>query len=628
MSEESDAFENTTLLHGTAQTAPLHPKHDPSHHDFVDESMWCITRKDLHHFEEEVRKALKNGTIKEDPDFPDKDFHNPKVGPNMYNVNRDLIKPMTAMAGGMSWALMREPDGRRCDVFASHSWKEGVFEFTRKVRQVWPADATNMYVCFLANPQNGDINLLLKGRSLKEVPFAKALRTASYVVLVPNKTCSIYTRLWCVFELYLALKAIRDDPESKMRIKLPWVASHGCVAVGTLPAVMLIPLPTAFFAYYYLGSRIGILLGPLMWQLVTFSFTATMTAVMRWATDVAWHHQWLSRKSSMGIMICWEYLEFFLGGLAAGLGMWHFHGRSGDVSNRTQVKEVAAHFGEQSFGIKKWEPGEVVPLTLLILSLFSMYTYKIFMVLVRDVVEREGHELQTEHSSVKDAVCSDLGDQENILSYIRGEEDDIDQLIDDLKLVGRYDRMVDYMLKKGMHPSTIRDSVNPFKICLGCVAFEFWWITDLRSHNLSLIAATVPLCSISLVMFIVFRRSAFRHCALKFDDRYIFAVNTFAYWGVGFAMTSNHRLFFNREAVADLDMSLHTAWLQLLFLVGMLVTDAFFYSGAFGAVKKCIHQSYVGLVSRIGQVRFAQEGELLDDSRDSYAPVDRRSMPI
>eukprot|EP00913_Durusdinium_trenchii_P021179 g19900.t1 len=45
------------------------------------------------------------------------------------------IKPVTAAAGNVSWALMKNPDGLPCDVFITHAWAEGLLlplEFARK----------------------------------------------------------------------------------------------------------------------------------------------------------------------------------------------------------------------------------------------------------------------------------------------------------------------------------------------------------------------------------------------------------------------------------------------------------------------------------------------------------------
>lgn len=48
-----------------------------------------------------------------------------KYGPSIYSVNEQYIKPVTADAGKMSWALMMNPEGLDCDLFVSHAWQEG-----------------------------------------------------------------------------------------------------------------------------------------------------------------------------------------------------------------------------------------------------------------------------------------------------------------------------------------------------------------------------------------------------------------------------------------------------------------------------------------------------------------------
>ena len=59
-------------------------------------------------------------------------------GPSIYTVNEQYIKPITRFHGKMSWALMRNPAGLDCDMFISHAWLEGIFEFLRKVLHSWP----------------------------------------------------------------------------------------------------------------------------------------------------------------------------------------------------------------------------------------------------------------------------------------------------------------------------------------------------------------------------------------------------------------------------------------------------------------------------------------------------------
>ena len=46
-------------------------------------------------------------------------------GPDLYEVNEHFVKPLTSAAGGMSYALMKHPQGLLCEVFISHAWAEG-----------------------------------------------------------------------------------------------------------------------------------------------------------------------------------------------------------------------------------------------------------------------------------------------------------------------------------------------------------------------------------------------------------------------------------------------------------------------------------------------------------------------
>ncbi|CAE7939046.1 unnamed protein product, partial [Symbiodinium necroappetens] len=102
----------------------------------------------------------------------------------------------------MSWALMRNPNGLDCDLFISHAWQEGLFEFMTKVLHSWPPLMHHAWCCMLANPQHLDISSMLQ--SPLHSPFAIALEASSNVLVVPNHHRSIYTRLWCAYEAYLA----------------------------------------------------------------------------------------------------------------------------------------------------------------------------------------------------------------------------------------------------------------------------------------------------------------------------------------------------------------------------------------------------------------------------------------
>eukprot|EP00435_Cladocopium_sp_Y103_P057812 s529_g20.t1 len=161
-------------------------------HRLVPADRWCVTYWDLLFLRQEVQSALRCGEIQPGPE----DDVSEDYGPSIYTVNEQYIKPVTQDAGKMSWALMRNPDGLQCDLFISHAWQEGVFEFLAKVRHSWPRSVQTAWCCMLANPQNLDIASFLQ--SPKSSPFAIALQASKVMLVVPNRQESVYTRLWCL----------------------------------------------------------------------------------------------------------------------------------------------------------------------------------------------------------------------------------------------------------------------------------------------------------------------------------------------------------------------------------------------------------------------------------------------
>eukprot|EP00931_Biecheleriopsis_adriatica_P068603 TRINITY_DN42533_c0_g1_i1.p1 TRINITY_DN42533_c0_g1~~TRINITY_DN42533_c0_g1_i1.p1 ORF type:complete len:457 (+),score=75.51 TRINITY_DN42533_c0_g1_i1:31-1401(+) len=170
-------------------------------HRRIHPSRWCIKKRDLKQLKQRVRHAVFHGKIVQHPrdlfERSDK-----LIGPNVYTVNDQYVKPVTALAGNMSWALMTNPAGLDCDVFISHAWAEGVYELINGVLDSWPPRGKHAWICVLANPQNLDISDLI--RRPASSPFAHALREAKYVMVVPTSKGSIYTRLWCCYEAHLS----------------------------------------------------------------------------------------------------------------------------------------------------------------------------------------------------------------------------------------------------------------------------------------------------------------------------------------------------------------------------------------------------------------------------------------
>ena len=196
-------------------------------HETVHPARWCITFADLKHFRSEVHRVLQEGKTFEE------NFE-ASYGPSIYAVNEHYIKPVTAAAGKMSWALMMNPEGLDCDLFITHAWQEDVFEFTEKVLASWPWRARHAWCCMLANPQNLDIAALLQSPSSS--PFALALQSSKYMLVVPNRHKSVYTRLWCGYEAYLAFqsnKIIRTAaPPIWRRVCFSWLRMLPALLIG------------------------------------------------------------------------------------------------------------------------------------------------------------------------------------------------------------------------------------------------------------------------------------------------------------------------------------------------------------------------------------------------------------
>ena len=135
---------------------------------------WGVSKEQLREFKQNVVAAKAGGTLSnphgDDPKhkfyYPQERFDDPTIGPNMYQVTDQLLKPLAEAhpeLPGLSYALAHnlEAGGLRCDLFFSHVWSEGVFEFIDNALAHWPDECEGAYICCLSNPQNLDISKLL-----------------------------------------------------------------------------------------------------------------------------------------------------------------------------------------------------------------------------------------------------------------------------------------------------------------------------------------------------------------------------------------------------------------------------------------------------------------------------------
>jgi len=162
---------------------------------------WCITPQQLFGFLDEVAER-----------YPDHD-------PNAYQVVEEVIKPKTRECE-CSYALMLNPGGVHAKYFVTHAWAEGIKAFGHAIKQCGVDGG--LWICFLANPQTwrpDDLRALL-GVNPFMSPFYTALDKAEHVLAVRNANLNMYTRLWCVFELWAAFKSgkpvmtVGDNPDN------------------------------------------------------------------------------------------------------------------------------------------------------------------------------------------------------------------------------------------------------------------------------------------------------------------------------------------------------------------------------------------------------------------------------
>lgn len=242
-------------------------------HQRVNMSKWAVTKSDLEQFKRLVMHAILDGKItptEKDP-FDPKDFLG---GPSMYTVTEQFIKPTTQAAGDVSWSLMKHPDGVECDLFITHGWAEGVFEFIDKVISSWPTGARGAYVCFLSNPQNLDIGSLIANP--QDSPFAKSLGQSKQMLVIPNSKGSIYTRIWCVYEAFLAYtwnKPIYTAraPVPAFWLKLSRMISASAISSGLAVLIVSTYPPFANDAVQLMG-RVATILGLLDLIVMTILF--------------------------------------------------------------------------------------------------------------------------------------------------------------------------------------------------------------------------------------------------------------------------------------------------------------------------------------------------------------------
>jgi len=502
---------------------------------YIDASRWCITREDLDLFESEVRELWLEGKIPDDPDHPNRSHDDPSVGPTIFQVSKHYIEPTTRKAGGVSWALMRNPDGLECDVFATHCWAEGIFEFTTKVRQAWPRDAKHLWCCFLSNPQAGGVVKEVLEGDILQTPFARALLGAKYLLVIPNKQQCVFSRLWCVFEFHLAVRA---GLSIRLPMRVPWGRLAAYVALG-----LALFTGSACLSFFTWASSVEVLFGPFMWLFVAFAASSLL--------DLALRH----RAVLSGSWLALRLLQVFLIGQGVGLSVHHSLG----LTHGNRFAGTLGHDYELGTG---WASCKLAATFVL------YYLRKIGDVFSSAAIAREGFEL--DFRTVADATCTDAHDEERIRREISGKEAEIDRAINTLRVVGRYDRTVQANIDSGVPATRMREGIDPFQVVCACCAWQYWWTCDLRAHELAVVSVETSAITWLLALSFVY----------LIGEHAIFAVDTVLWGGLLFVLGSVvHIRVSGTEAMEVGGMTSATLHYQIACLSAVLLANALHYRG-------------------------------------------------
>jgi len=129
----------------------------------------------------------------------------------MRDVNEEILKPFCSQHS-TSWALQHNgPAGLRAEVFVSHAWGEPFDLFVESVAAAFSRDLEKptLWICALALVQSDDAAVIAAqlgppDAPLSQSPFVRALHQCSRFLVARNPNDDLYTRMWCVCEIYFA----------------------------------------------------------------------------------------------------------------------------------------------------------------------------------------------------------------------------------------------------------------------------------------------------------------------------------------------------------------------------------------------------------------------------------------
>lgn len=129
----------------------------------------------------------------------------------MTDVVKKLIVPRTKELGISYALLLNKKKPLRATHMVSHGWMEKYIHFIKALEGAQlDEEKTGLWVCSMAIYQCEDIPELTIERQLGEDvnrgPFATVLKQASIMLALLTPDSNIYTRMWCVLEIFVAIQ--------------------------------------------------------------------------------------------------------------------------------------------------------------------------------------------------------------------------------------------------------------------------------------------------------------------------------------------------------------------------------------------------------------------------------------
>jgi len=237
----------------------------------------------------------------------------------------------------------------------------------------------------------------------------------------------------------------------------------------------------------------------------------------------------------------------------------------------------------------RWERGEGTSCFLVITAFTMLLVHRIVSALIRNITKKNSGQLY--FTSVTTATCADKDDQLHIDKEVLPHVETIDRDIKRLRDVGRYNKDIARNLDLGMSPEDAADGINPCKIAYACIAWQFWWITDLSGRNHEWAAVAVPLVSIAILLA----------GAYYIGEVVVFGQDAALWCGTLFLVVSNHSYWFQEEMVAALRMSENTWQLQLNCMFLMMPFCAYHYCGLRRAFHSWLREHGFNILLAAGQ---------------------------